>query len=168
MIRASVVRCHRCKEPKTFSPARTYSVIVRKHRFRKQIVGVAKHVAGIYRSLSWREDQVWSSRRWPALVFCPLTLSRRLNCLLHRRFRPLPRRVVAMAHFRRLGMLRSLKGATARSMRCRDNSVRTEFEKWCSYAATQCFENCTPSARADRRFCVRVASISKLLILTHV
>src|SRR5688572_2440867 len=49
-------------------------------------IGVAaKHVAGICCSVPWRSDQVWSSRRWPALVFCPLSLSRRLHCLLHRR-----------------------------------------------------------------------------------
>ena len=55
-------------------------------------VGVAKHVAGVRCSVPWRSDQVWSSRRWPSLVFCPLTLSRRLHCLLHRRSRPLPPR----------------------------------------------------------------------------
>jgi hypothetical protein len=67
------------------------SVIAREHRCRKQgKFGAAKRVADIRCLVSWRSDQAWSSRRWSALAFCPLSLSRRLHCLLNRRSRTTP------------------------------------------------------------------------------
>ena len=53
-------------------------------------LGVAKRIAGICRSLSWRSRQAWRSRRWAGSAFCLLSPSRRLLSFAAPILRPLP------------------------------------------------------------------------------